>query len=335
MAKKLPQRVTQTASAENRAELIALLSHVEDRWLEFVELRLDGGTQPREALDEESAQEYGERMVVGEDAQRRARVLDPQGESWPGLTVFYDGEHRWLADGFHRVAGAKRAGIGGFQCRVSQGTQRDAILHSLGVNATHGKRRTNADKRRAAERALRDEEWGSFSDNRLAELCKVSQPFISKLRGELAIRGAVVASQERVGQDGVVHDVSTRQAVRESVPREESTVNAARVSVVGSNSGHEGREVLYSAARSRREWSGLLRGLPDKLKQHNTLIITLNDGVEGLWGWVSQVNEVALASGLNVHHVGVGGGCVCAVWSTSRLEGGVLEEVLSVVRVSR
>lgn len=36
---------------------------------------------------------------------------------------------------------------------------REAILFIVGANASHGLRRTNADKRRTVERLLADEEW--------------------------------------------------------------------------------------------------------------------------------------------------------------------------------
>ena len=153
MSKKFPKRRTQSASQSNRSELVDLLSNIEERVLDLESLRLDGGTQPRERLDDETLEEYVTRMQAGEDAQRRTRVLDPDGQPWPSLVVFQDGDTYWLADGFHRAEAAQRAGITQFQARVHRGTQRDAIKHSLGVNATHGKRRTNEDKRRAVERA--------------------------------------------------------------------------------------------------------------------------------------------------------------------------------------
>lgn len=207
MSKRLPKRRTQTASATNRSELVDMLSNIEEKLLSLELLREDGGTQPRERLDEETCQEYVERMRLGEDAQRRERVLDPDGQAWPALTVFFDGSDYWLADGFHRANSARELGIASFQARIHQGTQRDAILHSLGVNATHGKRRTNADKRRAVERVMVDDEWSKFSDNKIAKLCKVSQPFVSKVRKELSTTGQIEDSGERIGQDGQVYDV--------------------------------------------------------------------------------------------------------------------------------
>ena len=214
MSKKFPKRRTQSASQSNRSELVDLLSNIEERVLDLESLRLDGGTQPRERLDDETLEEYVTRMQAGEDAQRRTRVLDPDGQPWPSLVVFQDGDTYWLADGFHRAEAAQRAGITQFQARVHRGTQRDAIKHSLGVNATHGKRRTNEDKRRAVERALLDEEWSLFSDNKIAQMCKVSQPFVSKQRKVLAESGEIEQSTTRVGRDGEIYEVEDMVAQR-------------------------------------------------------------------------------------------------------------------------
>lgn len=150
--------------------------------LELDKIRTDGGTQPREQLDEETLQDYATRMILDENT---GFVVDPEQQKWPELVVFFDGTDNWLADGFHRFSAAKQAELNSFQVRREEGSLRDAILYSLGVNATHGKRRTNVDKRRAIARALQDEEWRLWSDSRIASLCKVSSPMVSKLRVEL------------------------------------------------------------------------------------------------------------------------------------------------------
>jgi hypothetical protein len=41
------------------------------------------------------------------------------------------------------------------------------------------------DKRRTVLVALKDAEWGEFSDKKIAELCAATQPFVSKLRVSL------------------------------------------------------------------------------------------------------------------------------------------------------
>lgn len=163
------------------------------------ELVLDGGTQPREAMDEGLIEEYITRMAVDD----RGFVVDPEGVTWQKLTVFEDEEERlWLADGFHRTMAARRANITSFQADFREGSLRDAIAYSLGVNANHGKRRTNADKRRAVERALMDPEWISWADARIARLCKVSRPFVTNVREELEGAGEIDFQAEVYRENG-------------------------------------------------------------------------------------------------------------------------------------
>lgn len=167
-----------------------------DPTVELERLRTDGGTQPRERLDEATVQEYAE------DMQR--------GDRFPPVTVFYDGENYWLTDGFHRVAAAKLAGLGKVRADIKQGTLRDAVLYSLGVNAQHGKRRTNQDKRRAVVTMLQDRDWARWSDNEISRHCKVSQPFVSKLRGELSYNDYKIGDQgaetRKVQRGGQVYE---------------------------------------------------------------------------------------------------------------------------------
>lgn len=133
-------------------------------------LRTDGGTQPRAEMDLGVVADYADAMASG--------------ATFPEAVVFYDGAAYWLADGFHRLEAARTAGKRELPCDVRQGTRRDAVLYSVGANASHGLRRTNADKRRAVLALLEDEEWGAWSDNEIARRANVSQPFVSKMRGD-------------------------------------------------------------------------------------------------------------------------------------------------------
>jgi len=172
--------------------------------LPLEELRQDGNTQSRVATDDSALSEYVDHMTVGDGGV----VLDPLGEAWPPVTVFHDGESYWLADGFHRVAAAERAGIEAFQAKIERGELREAIKYSLSANRGHGIRRTNQDKRFAVERALQDGEWGMYSDNQLARLCGISAPTAAKYRRQLEDKGAIEPTTTRIGADGEVYDVS-------------------------------------------------------------------------------------------------------------------------------
>ena len=89
------------------------------------------------------------------------------------LASFDQMQHRqgeyWLADGFHRLAAVKKEGTGFIPVEIHPGTRRDAVLYSVGANATHGLPRTNADKRRAVLILLQDEEWAAWSDGMIAK----------------------------------------------------------------------------------------------------------------------------------------------------------------------
>ena len=54
------------------------------------------------------------------------------------------------------------------------------------TSAAHGKRRTNADKRRSVMRLLEDAEWGQWSDREIARRCGVSYMTVSRMRPSLS-----------------------------------------------------------------------------------------------------------------------------------------------------
>ena len=146
-------------------------------------IRLDGGTQPREAIDYGVVQEYAEAIEAG--------------ATFPAVTVYYDGADYWLADGFHRVAAYGRAKREQIDAEVHQGSRRDAVLHSVGANSNHGLRRTNPDKRRAVMTLLRDEEWAQWSDREIARRCGVSDRFVNSIRASVTANRSQSEPAER------------------------------------------------------------------------------------------------------------------------------------------
>jgi len=131
-------------------------------------LRIDGGTQSREEINQETVGEYAEQIAAGAE--------------FPPVTAFFDGVDYYLADGFHRYFATKKAGKASIHAQVVNGTLRDAVLHSCGVNALHGLRRTNADKRKAVMTMLDDLEWQDWATNEIARHCHVSSTFVAGLR---------------------------------------------------------------------------------------------------------------------------------------------------------
>jgi len=137
-------------------------------FLNISQIRRDGGTQPRTAIHSPTMGEYAAQMKAGAE--------------FPPVVVFYDGTDYWLADGFHRVEAASSIGLKKITARIKQGSRRDAILYSIGANATHGLRRSNADKRRAVLRLLEDEQWSQWSNRKIARIVAVDEKMVRKLR---------------------------------------------------------------------------------------------------------------------------------------------------------
>lgn len=151
----------------------------ETRQIPVASIRTDGGTQMRAALDDDTVFEYTQAMAAANGWG-----------TFPAVVAYYDGSAYWLGDGFHRVQAyrdAFPAENDGIPCEVRSGTRRDAILHAAGANADHGLRRTQADKRRAVETLLRDEEWAAWSDNEIARRCNVSPSTVGTVRKSLSL----------------------------------------------------------------------------------------------------------------------------------------------------
>lgn len=132
--------------------------------IKIAELKKDG-LQTRVALDERTVADYA-------DAMR-------EGAEFPPVMVFEESGKMWLADGFHRVEAATRAGQAYIDATVTSGKFIDALRYALKCNTRHGKRVTNEDKQNAMRIAWENREelfGGEPSANLLGETCGVSRP---------------------------------------------------------------------------------------------------------------------------------------------------------------
>lgn len=142
-------------------------------------------------------------------AMNGAQVYDyaelmQDGTVFPPVVIFRDSDgNHWLADGFHRVAAAKEAGLKELQAEIHEGSQRDAILYSLGpANNSHGMALTRLERRERVVKLLQDPEWSQWSDREIARHCGVSHPTVAQIR-----RDTGKFSSERMGADGRVQTV--------------------------------------------------------------------------------------------------------------------------------
>lgn len=156
-------------------------------------VRRDGGTQPRDQINAKVAKEYAE--AIGE------------GAALPAVTVFYDGTDYWLADGFHRAAAHDHLGLCDIAADIRQGTRRDAIIFSVGANASHGYRRSSADKRRAVLTLLHDTEWSAWSDREIARRCAVTGKTVAALRPEASAE--IPQIDRTVERNGKTYNMNT------------------------------------------------------------------------------------------------------------------------------
>lgn len=91
-----------------------------------------------------------------------------------------------LADGFTRIAAAKRIELRSVLATVRPGTKRDAIMTGIQRNSTHGSPLTLAERRRAVERLFSDPAWAKESDRELGRRCGLDCKTVSKVRCKMA-----------------------------------------------------------------------------------------------------------------------------------------------------
>lgn len=141
--------------------------------LRIDQIRTDGGTQPRAALNYEVIEEYIEAIRAG--------------AKFPPIEVFYDGENYWLADGFHRRDAHFGADLEEIDCHVNQGTLQDAQWFSFGANKANGLYRSNGDKQRAIQAALKHPKSAGLSDREIAKHVGVGNKCVSDWRNKLSV----------------------------------------------------------------------------------------------------------------------------------------------------
>ena len=154
--------------------------------LNLDQIRIDGGTQIREAIDDALVAEY-------------AACMKAQ-DAFPPVIVLFDGAANWLADGFHRYHAAKKAGLKNLRADVRNGTKENALWVALGANRANGARLTHADIKKACMVAL--SKFDSRSDRDLATQIGCSHGTVSNHRKAMETAGKTDPTPMRTGADG-------------------------------------------------------------------------------------------------------------------------------------
>jgi hypothetical protein len=181
--------------------------------LSLTKIKIDGGTQPREAINEATVAEYAEAMA--------------EGVVFPDIIVFNDGANHWLADGFTRFHAARKIGYKEINADIRTGTLRDAILFSVGANADHGQRRTNADKRKAVTTLLQllNKEGKKWTDVEVSKQCRVSSDFVGNVRRQANAEGIINPINDAcrtVTRNGKTYEQNTANIGRKPSPLPET-----------------------------------------------------------------------------------------------------------------
>lgn len=134
------------------------------RDVKLSEIDWDSSVQARLGLDADVVEEYAELMRTG---VKMAPVL-----------LFHDGERYYIVDGFHRIDAANDLKKRKIRADVKRGTKEQAAWEALAANKTHGLRRTNGDKHRAVELALKHPTSCDLSNREIAKHVGVSEGLV-------------------------------------------------------------------------------------------------------------------------------------------------------------
>ncbi|HPM84262.1 MAG TPA: ParB/RepB/Spo0J family partition protein, partial [Candidatus Anammoximicrobium sp.] len=163
----------------------------------------DTDLHPRVKLNENAIDDYAQAMQAGIDL--------------PPIIVFQEGRKYHLADGWHRLEAARRIGRSRVMAEVRKGDRRDTLLYAVGANATHGLRRTSADKRKAVQLLLDDPEWQQWSVEAIAKTCNVSWGLVDKVRSVYLPKSE--DSERQVKRGGSVFKQRVGKRKGKKVPR--------------------------------------------------------------------------------------------------------------------
>jgi ParB-like chromosome segregation protein Spo0J len=245
------------------------------------DIRADGGTQMRVAIDEATVEDYAERLNAG--------------ESFPAIDVFYDGTDYWLAHGHHRYRAHIKAKFGHVGCNVHQGTREDAQWFSYASNKDQdviGLRRTNADKERAVRAALSHAKAAKMSDRAIAEYVGVHHDTVNRYRKTTCLNPT--PDQKREGKDGKMYPATQPPREHKGL-RDIDTDDNSEQTNHGDERTHQPREAVNTNGNERSATSILA----ERAAKRNSITISLQK-VQQIKTATRRINAMCSKSWLQV-----------------------------------
>ena len=168
--------------------------------INILNIRIDGGTQPRQEINYEVVKDYAELMR--------------EGVAFPPVTVFFDGVDYWLADGFHRYHATKANATATIEAEVINGSVDDAEEYSFSANGGRGYELTKEDKKAIIRRMFLKERYAGWSQARIAKHVHVSAMFVSRVKASMEIKDE--PTTKKFVKDGVEKEMNVSNIGRKA-----------------------------------------------------------------------------------------------------------------------
>ena len=137
--------------------------------MKLSEIKIEPELMMRVGINQEIVDEYAQALL--------------DGDKFPPIILFHDGDDYHLADGWKRYYAHKKSGLEIIDADVRMGTYDDAFDYAFAhANHSNGERYSSEDKRHALELALEKERYIKKSDRQLSQELRVSHTFVSKVR---------------------------------------------------------------------------------------------------------------------------------------------------------
>lgn len=171
--------------------------------LNILNIRIDGGTQPRKEINYDVVKNYAEAMR--------------EGTVFPPVTVFFDGAEYWLADGFHRYHATKSNATTTIEADVHQGSVEDAREYSYGANKDRGYSMSAEDNKEIVRKMLLDPRYKDWTQSRIAKHVGVTEMFVSRVKASMEIKDEP-KTKKFVTKDGVEKEMKTGNIGKRETP---------------------------------------------------------------------------------------------------------------------